>query len=157
MSSKKKKMNWLFLLGLLLVIPSFPVYIFAFFDMLNGKGNQTTTTIIQNGNSVHISKSDMNWDVLINIMGATFSLIFGIIILVLYFLWKKDNIKIYDYEIKLVSLRKVRRIKINEVASCKSNNSSVILKLKNEATIKIMFIENAYDIAKYINEKLNRY
>ncbi len=156
MVSKKKKMSWMMVTGIIGIVSAFCMFFFAFIDFLQRKESQNTTvTIIQNENYTKITRTDMNWDVLISILGGTLVIMLSITLIILYLLWRKDSISVCDTGLKLVTLRKKRNIRISDIKSCKSSNSTVFLKLKNELRpIKIMFIQNAYEISNYINEKI---
>ncbi|MBO4572954.1 MAG: hypothetical protein J5762_04230 [Clostridia bacterium] len=149
MESKKMSIKWMLILGIIIAVTGF--FSLIVHAIAGGGSESTSTTIVHTQNSTSVYHS--SFDLLV--VGYFLELIVGTLLIALYVIWKKDYIKICEDRVELISIRKERVAKFEEIESCSSSNSAVFIKLKNEQkAIRITFVKNAYEIAKYLNEKL---
>lgn len=149
MQSEKQNIKWMLIVGIVTLILGL---FFLAFTAVYIEGNKSLT-IIQGGNSTTITS--INFTEILYLFGSFSLIIGGALLIVFYVLGKKDSIQIEENTILCNAQFKQYTLGFDEIESVKASTFGIHLKRKSDLkALLILFIRNSYEIAKFVEEKL---
>lgn len=150
MKSKKMNIKWMLPTGIVVLIISIYNFILCALND-NDKSNGNITHIGGDSGSVTII-SNINWWLIVSIIGSIILMIIGACLISFYACCKRDFINIENGVVVFRGNLKDYKAPITDIEYCKTTGVVVLIKRKfDEKPIPIFFIKNGYDIASYIN------